>query len=502
LRHAAAIVPPVVAMKRLLVLLLLAGAALAGVLGFNAWRARPLAVTIERLALPLDEAALARRLAAAIAIPTLSPTRDAPALDAFHALQAQLAADFPRTHAGLERETVNGASLLYRWPGRAACAPLLLAAHQDVVPIEPGTESDWTHAPFSGAIADGYVWGRGAIDDKASLLAILEAVEHLLGTGFVPACPVWLAFGHDEEVGGDAGAKAIAARLQARGVVPAFVLDEGGALTQGTFAGLDVPLATIGVAEKGYLSVRLSARGEGGHSSMPPRHSAIGRVAAAVARLEADRPAAALGAVQRELLARVAPHLPFGKRLVLANLWISGPLVESLLGAVPASDATLRTTTAPTMFHAGVKDNVLAQQAEAIVNFRIRPGDSIAGVLAHVRAAVDDPQVEVEAYGGFGSEPTAPAPWDNAAFALIESALRSASAEAQLVVAPYVTNGATDARHYAALTPNLYRFAPFKLMPDELAAFHGTDERIAITEHARAVRFYVALLRGFGADAR
>ena len=486
-------------MKRILLVLLLAVSVLAGVLVFNAWRAQPLATKVAFVPVALDEAAMAQRLSAAIAFATISATPESPSLDAFHALQARLAADFPRVHAQLAHESINDASLLFRWNGRGECAPLLLAAHQDVVPVEPGTESGWTHPPFAGVIADGYVWGRGAIDDKASLLAILEAVEHLLGEGFVPECPVYLAFGHDEEIGGTHGANAMAELLHTRGVTPAFVLDEGGALTQGSFAGLDVPLATVGVAEKGYLSVRLSARGEGGHSSMPPRTSAIGRVATAVSALERNRPPAAISDVQRELLRRTAPHLPFAQRLALANLWISAPVVESLLSASPITDATLRTSTAPTMFHAGIKDNVLAQQAEAVVNFRIRPGDSIDGVLAHVRRVIDDAQVEVSRYDDFGTEPTAPAPWDNAAFNSIDTALRRASPETQIVVAPYVTNGATDARHYAVLTPNLYRFAAFKLQADELATFHGTDERIAVAEHARAVRFYIALLREFGA---
>ena len=333
-------------MKRILLVLLLAVSVLAGVLVFNAWRAQPLATKVAFVPVALDEAAMAQRLSAAIAFATVSATPESPSLDAFHALQARFAADFPRVHAQLAHESINDASLLFLWNGRGECAPLLLAAHQDVVPVEPGTESGWTHPPFAGVIADGYVWGRGAIDDKASLLAILEAVEHLLGEGFVPACPVYLAFGHDEEIGGTHGAKAMAELLHTRGVTPAFVLDEGGALTQGSFAGLDVPLATVGVAEKGYLSVRLSARGEGVHSSMPPRTSAIGRVATAVSALERNRPPAAISDVQRELLRRTAPHLPFAQRLALANLWISAPVVESLLSASPVTDATLRTTTA------------------------------------------------------------------------------------------------------------------------------------------------------------
>jgi carboxypeptidase PM20D1 len=486
-------------MKRLLLGLLGALLLLGAILVVNALRLRPAPAAVQRETLALDADALASRLAAAIQIPTVSPTEAAPSLEAFIRLHALLQQQFPRVHAQLERETVNGGSLLYHWRGRADCAPLLLTAHQDVVPVEPGTEAGWSRPPFSGARHDGYLYGRGVLDDKGSLLAMLEAVERLLADGYVPACPVWLAFGHDEEVGGEQGAQALAARLQQHGVKPAFLLDEGGALTQGTFPGLAAPLATIGVAEKGYLNVRLSTRAEGGHSSMPPRATAIGRLAAALARLEARRPAAELGPVQRELLQRAAPQLRWPQRVVLSNLWLTAPLVEHLFAGSPASDATLRTTTAPTLFHAGVKENVLPQQADAVVNFRIRPGDDIAGVLAHVRATVDDAQVEVEAYGRFGSEPTAAAPWPQGGYAVLERVLRRVSPEADLVVAPYVTNGATDARHYAALTPNLYRFVPFKLRPDELAGLHGSNERLALEEYLRGVRFYHALLREFDA---
>jgi carboxypeptidase PM20D1 len=487
-------------MKRLLLAVLAALLVLGAVLLFNAWRLPPPPAGVAPESLALDEAALAQRLAASLRVQTLSPTSETPALDAFVAFHALLERQYPRVHAQLARETVNGASLLFHWRGRRDCAPLVLTAHQDVVPVEPGTEAGWTRAPFAGAQHDGYLYGRGAIDDKGSLLAMLEAVERLLADDFVPQCPVWLAFGHDEEVGGAQGAQQLAARLRQLGVQPAFLLDEGGALTEGTFPGLATPLATIGVAEKGYLSVRLSTRADGGHSSMPPRASAIGILAAAVARLEAHRPAAALGAVQRELLQRAAPQLPWSRRVVLANLWLTAPLVERLFAASPATDATLRTTTAPTLFQAGVKDNVLPQQAAAVVNFRIRPGDSIEGVLAHVRATVDDERVAIERHG-FGSEPTAVAPWPGGGFAAIERALRRVSPEPVLVVAPYVTNGATDARHYAALTPNLYRFVPFKLRPDELDGLHGSNERLALAEYLRGVRFYHALLRDFGRDA-
>lgn len=486
-------------MKRLLGILFVALLVLVGVLVFNAWPLRADAPGVVREAVVLDEAALAARLGAALQIATVSTPDAPPDAEAFAALHRLLEASFPRLHATLTREMVAGHSLLYRWNGRAECAPLLLLAHQDVVPVEPDTEDDWTRPPFSGALHQGHVYGRGALDDKASLFAMFEAVEQLLAEGFAPACPVWFAFGHDEEVGGH-GARALAARLQALGVRPVFVLDEGGALTEGAFPGLGVPLATIGVAEKGFLSVRLRARAEGGHSSMPPRRTAIGRVATAVARLEESRPPAALGPVQRALLERAAPHLPWSRRVVLSNLWLTAPLVERMFADSPASDATLRTTTAPTLFHAGVKENVLPQRAEAVVNFRLRPGDTRDSILAHVRATVDDAEVEVEAVDRFGGDPTAPAPFPGGGFAAIERALRAASPEPVLVVAPYVTNGATDARHYAALTPNLYRFAAFKLDARGLAAIHGSDERLAASEYLRGVRFYRALLRDFAVD--
>lgn len=489
-------------MKRLLRWTAMALLLLMVVMVFNAWRVATPKPVVTPYQPELDGAAMARRLAAALAIPTLNPTDAKPGLDRFFELHALLEAQFPRVHSKLEHEVIGEASLLYRWRGAQACPALLLAAHQDVVPVEAGTEALWSYPPFAGVIAEGAVWGRGAIDNKGSLMAIFEAVEMLLAQGVAPRCDVYLAFGHDEEVSGLMGAKAIAALLQSRGVQLDFVLDEGGAITVGSIPGTTTPLATIGVAEKGYVSVRLIARDAGGHSSMPPRRTAIGRLASAVAKLEEHRPAAAFSAVQQELMRRIASSVSPAQRLVLSNLWLTAPLVEHLFAKSPASDATLCTTTAPTLFHAGIKDNVLAQNAEAVVNFRIRIGDSVAGVLAHVRDTIDDADIEVAASDGFLSEPTQhSAPWDDAAFLRIEYILRRVSPEPELVVAPFVTSGGTDARHYAALTPKLYRFMPVTLTPELLASFHGNNERLPIDEYLRMVRFYLLLLQPDGATS-
>lgn len=494
---------------RLLGLLLLAG------VGFSFWQVARLQAPAPAPHMPLlalDADALAKRLGEALMLPTISAAKSAQSEAEAEALAVQQAADFaafharlatlfPRVHAQLPLQRIGAASLLYRWPGQQDCPGWLFAAHQDVVPVEAGTEADWQQPPFSGRRVDDVIWGRGAIDDKGSLMALLEAAEYQLAQGLQPRCPIYLAFGHDEEIGGMEGARAIAAWLSENRVVLDFVLDEGGAITQGTVPGIIQPLAIIGVAEKGYLSLRLRSRDAGGHSSMPPRRTAIGRLAQAVARLEEQRPTASLGRVQRELLKRLAPHMAWPQRWVLSNLWLTEPLVLHSFAAVPATDATLRTTTAPTVFHAGVKDNILAQRAEAVINFRIQPGDSIAEVIEHVSRVVDDPDIEIEPLPGFQNEPTATADWGDPAFLRIERAVRAVSPEPELIVAPYVTSAGTDARHYAALTPRLYRFLPVRLSPALLASFHGSNENIPLPEYLRMVRFYIAMFADSAAVA-
>src|SRR6266480_2045427 len=237
---------------------------------------------------PLDTAALAQRLAGALRFKTVS-YQDSTQFDAreFTGFQAYLRATFPGVHAALKLEKVNGYGLLYEWTGSDPnLPPIILLAHQDVVPVEPGTESRWTEPPFEGRIAGGYVWGRGALDDKGSLVGTLEAVEHLIAAEAKPRRTVYLAFGYDEEVGGRRGAAHIADLLASRNVHPELVLDEGGALATGLITGISAPVALVGIAEKGYVTVALTAQAEGGHSSMPPDETAVGILAAGITRLE------------------------------------------------------------------------------------------------------------------------------------------------------------------------------------------------------------------------
>ena len=439
---------------------------------------------------PVDADAI-ERLAGAVRFPTISYEGGRYDAKAFEDFAAYLAASFPRTHAALTHERVAGHSLLYRWPGSdAAARPILLAAHMDVVPVEAGTEGKWTHPPFAGVAADGYVWGRGAWDDKSAVIAILEAVERKLAAGWAPERTVYLAFGHDEEVGGG-GAQAMAALLKARGVALDLVLDEGSMVLKGVVPGVEPAVALIGVAEKGFASVELIASAEGGHSSMPSGDNAIGRLANAVGKLAANPFPPRLIAPMAGTLDRTGPAMGATMRIVLANRWLTEPLVLRTMGGSPSGSASVRTTTALTMFNAGTKANVLPQTARAVVNHRLLPGDTVASVVARDREIVDDPRIVVRTIPG-AREPSLVSPSNGPAYATIERAAARVFPDA--VIAPGLVIAGTDARNYEPVAKAIYRFLPVRTGPEELKRFHGTDERIAIADYARAIAFYGAML--------
>ena len=450
---------------------------------------------------PLDTAGLARRLAGALRFKTVS-FQDSTQFDAreFEGLHRYLRDSFPKLHAALKLEKVNGYGLLYEWTGSdPGLAPVVLLAHQDVVPIEPGTEGRWTEPPFAGRIAGGYVWGRGALDDKTSLVGLLEAVEHLVAAGAKPRHTVYLAFGYDEEVGGRRGAARIAELLTSRNVHPEFVLDEGGALATGLITGVAAPVALIGIAEKGYVTVELTAQAEGGHSSMPPRATVVGILAAGLARLETRQMPRAIRGPTADMFDYLGPEMPFAPRLVMANRWLLGGILTSQFGTTPQGNALLRTTTAPTVLQAGVKENVLPSTARALVNFRILPGDSVASVLEHVRQAVDDPRIDVNALQTTFSNPSAVTPVDAGPFQLLARTIRQVVPAT--VVTPWLVVGATDSRHYARLTPNVLRFVGATIGKDDLHRVHGTDERVGVRAYADAVRIYIQLLKNAALEA-
>ncbi len=491
-------------MKKLLLALLLALAALAALAAITIVRAlwnapQPRA----RAAVPrtevLNETAIAEHLAAAIRFRTISH-QDAKDDDrtAFAELRQFLTATYPRVHVGIVHETVNGDALLYRWPGSdAAAAPILFLAHQDVVPIEPGTETKWTHPPFDGVIADGFVWGRGAIDDKGSLICLFEALESLLAEGFTPARTIWFASGFDEEVGGRQGAKQIAEELHARNVRFAWILDEGGVVAQGIVPNVERAVASIAISEKGYLSLELTTHAQGGHASLPSPETAIGILATAIDRVQKNQLPARVTPAFAKSLEILAPEMPFGQRLVLSNLWLTAPLVLKSALERPETSAMVRTTTAPTIVEGGVKDNVLPSTARAVINFRILPGESIATVMGHVQKVIADDRVTITKLERSLSDPAPFSNTEGGGYDVIRSAVKEFYPDA--VIVPGVMNGATDSRHFQGLTSDVYRFLPMVLSKSDLPRIHGTDERASVSDLATAVRAYRRIIRQGGA---
>jgi carboxypeptidase PM20D1 len=445
-------------------------------------------------AIAVDRDGAARRLAEAIRFQTVSYQDPAePSVREFDRFHAFLTRLFPRLHRRLTKENVNAHSLLYTWQGKEArLKPMLLMGHMDVVPVDAATEKHWTHPPFSGQIAGGYIWGRGTMDDKVSVLGILEAVEYLLSVDFQPQRTIYLAFGHDEEIGGANGAGKIAELLRGRSVELEFVLDEGMNIVDGVIPGIAAPAALVGIAEKGYLSLDLSVETAGGHSSIPPAETAIGIVSRALQKLEATLFPARLSGPTRQMLEFLGPEMAWAKRLALANLWLFDPLVRKQLADSPLTNAAIRTTLAPTLFHAGVKENVLPTQASAVVNLRILPGDTIAGATEHVRTTIDDPRVKITPLP-IRVEPSAVSDIEVASFQLINQTIRQTIPNA--LVAPALLVAATDSRHYAGLTKNIYRFLPITLRSGDARRYHGIDERIALEDYERCVRFYAQLIR-------
>lgn len=491
--------------RRLVFVLRAAGILALALVGlFAVLLARTLMVGPARIAAPAaapfagDPATLAGRLAEAVRFPTVSTFEgNAPGeAETFAAFRAHLARAFPLTHARLASELVNNCALIFRWDGRDRNAkPVLLLSHLDVVPAEvPFAPKQWTYPPFEGRIADGFVWGRGTWDDKLGVMGILEASEALLAEGFVPARTVYFHFGCDEEVTGSRGAARSAALFAERGIRFEWAFDEGLTVADGIIPGVTAA-GLIGIAEKGYLSVDLVATTEGGHSSMPARETAIGVLADAINCITRNPMPAVLPSASRRMLTALGPEMPFWRRLLMANLWLFEPLVASAMTKAPATNASVRTTSAPTIISGGIKDNVLPPQARATINFRIRPGDSIRDVMAHIKRVVGDPRVVATAHPR-ANEPTRDAAVTAAGYGTIATAIRQIFPDA--AVAPALMVAATDSRFFLDVVDDVYRFDPVRATATDLPRFHGVDERISIAGYFDAVRFYRQVLINIG----
>jgi carboxypeptidase PM20D1 len=410
---------------------------------------------------------------------------DAAVFEKFH---LALAEAFPLLHRALELHRVREHSLLFRWPGRGDGEPVVLMAHQDVVPIDES--APWQHPPFGAEIHDGHLWGRGTLDDKGSLVGIAAAVERMLADGFVPARDVWLSFGAREEVSGQ-DASAAVEELRARGVTPWFVLDEGGAIAHEAFPGIHPPLGVIGVTEKGTTTIELRAEGRGGHSSTPAANGPTVRIARAVVRLEERQFPPRVPAPTIDMFTRLAAHAPLPLRPLFANARRLAPVLQRVLLAVgPEAAALARTTMAVTTLRGSPGHNVIASSASAAVNLRLMVGDSVASATEHVRRAVGDDSITLTVVDA--NEPSPVSPTDDPAFELLTRTISAQFEDA--VPTPYVMMAATDARHFTAICPRVYRFTPFRMTKAQRESIHGYDEHIGVQDFLDGVRWYERLL--------
>ena len=483
------------ALRRILPLLALALALVVALVLYRAAFPGKSAQQVEAAPLPgvsFDRDAAVARFAAGLRLPTISWGGGANLdVEAFTALREHLRTSFPRVHGALQVEHVKDWTLLLTWSGSdPALDPLVLMAHQDVVPIVEESREDWVQPPFSGAVEEGVVWGRGAIDDKASLFAILEATEALLGAGFKPTRTVIFIFGHDEEIGGS-GAGGAADLLFERGIRPFMVLDEGGGVTQGLLPGIEFPLALVGVAEKGYVTLELVVRGAGGHSSMPPKDPAIAVLGGALRRLQDHPLPTHFDDLPAALIESISPRLSFGYRIVTENLWLFGPAVEFGFTQLPSAAAMVRTTTAPTMLRGSVKENVLPAEAAAMVNFRVHPADRTGDVAEHAREVIDDERVEIRT--GTNTEPSPVAPSEGAGWNVLRESIEASFPDS--AVAPFLVVGGTDARYFRRREIPSYGFLPVVLDREAMRIFHGVNERLPVPQFEAAIGFYADFLR-------
>ncbi|MEE4146301.1 MAG: M20/M25/M40 family metallo-hydrolase [Halieaceae bacterium] len=427
----------------------------------------------------------AERLGSAVRFKTISyQDHDQVDYSEFAAFHRFMRDSFPRVFGALEVETINGYSLLLRWPGSdGALPPVLFTAHMDVVPVEPGTEQDWQHPAFDGVVADGRIYGRGTLDDKVGVMGLLEAAEQLLAAGFSPARTVYFAFGHDEEISGRQGAKAIAARMRELGLHFSWMVDEGGMLVSDNPLLAGKTMAMVNIAEKGYLTLTLRTTGEGGHSSNPPAVSSIGRLANALARIEAKPFPPRLVEPVEAMLEALAPHMEQPERLVFENLWLTDGLVAGNMAKERTTAPFVRTTTALTMFNGGVKENVVPQRAEARVNFRLLPGDTPASVVDYIAGVVDDPLVEIS-YEAWDEMPPV-AEYPGSGYGVIQAAIERVYPDA--VVVPSMLMAVTDTRHYIDLVDNQYRFHGVRMATSQATSIHGTDEYVDVDSYEKSI---------------
>ena len=432
----------------------------------------------------------AEKLGAMVRVPCVSKREDED-LTEFYNYHAVLEQYFPLLHKNLEKEVLNG-TLLYRWKGQDSTKnPIMLMGHQDVV---PATDDGWRVPAYSGTVIDSDLYGRGAMDCKSTMYVELQAVEELLAEGFVPPCDVYLSYSINEETGGD-GAAAVVRHLKAKGLTFAIVLDEGGAIIDQPVVGMDRPFAVLGITEKGYMDVKITARGKGGHSSTPPRNTPAARLFAFANEIEKKRPfdKKLLPEVE-EMFASMAASFAFPLRLVLGNIWLFKPLLVALMPVVsPFGEAVLSTTCCFTMMNGSGAANVIPKEPWLIANLRTSPHQSCEQSLAVLKKYADKYDLELEVLMQRDASPISNI--HSKEYAYLTQCI--AKQFPDVGISPYVIMGGTDCRHFHAISENAIRFAPVRMSSSQGASCHAVDENVSLNALAEGVRFFKMFLKEY-----
>jgi carboxypeptidase PM20D1 len=433
------------------------------------------------------------RLSQAIPIQTISYQDAKPKREEILKFHKFLESSYPLVFEKLKKNIINEYSILLKWEGTDPnLLPILLMAHLDVVPIED--ESAWQRPPFSGYVDEEFIWGRGTLDDKVAVISNLEAIEHLLKKGFQPKRTIYLSIGHDEETLGT-GAGAISKYFKEQGTEFEFIQDEGMFIADGFIPGIKKPVAIIGLAQKGYVTVQLTVEGSGGHSSAPPSVTPVGILSKALVKLEENPMPGKLDGLILEMFNSIGPEMSYPLKLVFANSWLLSPIIESQLSSSPGTNANLRTTTAITMVKGSEKENILPQRATALVNFRIHPSDNIQKVLDHVTKTIQDPRVKVSYLKETAREPSPISPTNSKAYENLTKTIKEVFPDT--LVAPGLFIASSDTFNFVSLSKNIFRFHPLYLKASEHdeARIHGANERIPIKNYEKYIQYVIRLIQ-------